>query len=330
MSEKILLERKKALSAKLEEYNKKYQNIQAELTDENCNFVSYSKAFVDSVETYKENYMLRQHFNAVTKSFDNLSIKVGNIFYQLFDYREAKQAQIYIWAQSLMQLLFKAKVVLDETYNLAYIVGRNDPVTIKAVDAKTFPIHKLPHEIVSSKEFQVYSCPDKSPLVNSEQFFIERDYLAQIEKLCGEFQESVATSCDNTAFRNVNTPVICTLNSKFQSLKIRIDEMKPVSLELKSEYLKLWAEFFKTLVSILFRNFVAFFNKRIMQKIYIFVAQQHQFAYNLYRELEKEIALRDADTMRKQTVGGILFSKSIVENDKNCTSTCGRPTMYKS
>lgn len=278
-------------------------------------FNNYSiKPFLEGAQVYAENFRSNVEFLNVVKLHKNFMRGSIDICTSLFEnYEELKQKHIYNWSHTFFNLLHASKKVIDEIYNLAYTVGRNDSETVNLIENEKNPLVKFERKpILEESDYEIYRKSIFNWKCNIQSLYVEEQYMKHIVEICNSrnsfndnkkynpneisvnkctIRKTVKISDNNSQA----TPPICVLNAELISHKFKVeileknDKLTPDDINF---YIKLYNKYQRELISFVFLNFSKLYNEMCVQCIKVFLEQQHSIIFNLYQKqkfLQKNI-----------------------------------------
>lgn len=309
----------------------------------NNNFI---KPFLNAAQVYKENYRSSTEFLNLIRFHKNLmhgSIGICNSLFE--NYEELKQKAVYEWSWYFFNALHGAKKVLDEAYNLAYTVGRDDIVTKTLIENETNPLVQIQRKVIlDDTDYDVYKKTMFDWKCNIQALYVEEQYMKHVVELCNsrksKFNPREAKINKCTLRKTItipdrdyeSTPQICVLNAELIVQKTKIDlheKNEKLTTEDIDNYIYIYSQYQRELIAFVFTNFSTLYNETCVQCIKVFLEQQHSIIFNLLQKrkilavkiAEKIIEDKRIDKITWNDIDKVTsYSNNVCENGSNSNS----------
>lgn len=269
--------------------------------------VNSIKPFIEGAQVYNENFRSSVEFINTLRLHREFMVGSIAICSRLFDnYEPAKQSYIYVWSKHLFDLLNAAKTIIDESYNLAYTVGRSDATTKTIIDKETNPLVKIHRKVIlEDSDYDTYKKNMFNWKCTTQSIYVEERYMKHIVELCNsrksKFNPKEAKLNTCTLRRTItipdndysSTPQLCVLNAELYTHKAKIELHEKNNKLTTSDidnYVLVYTRYQRELISFVFLNFSKLYNEQCVQCIKIFLEQQHSIMYNLLERRKKLVA----------------------------------------
>lgn len=299
---------------------------------------NYIKPFLNGAQVYSENYRSGTEFQHLIRLHDNFmqgSISICNSLFE--NYEELKQKSIYEWSHHFFNLLNEAKKVLDESYILAYTVGRTDITTTSLIENETNPLVKIQRKvIIEDGDFDIYKKNIFNWKCSIQALYVEEEFMKHIVEVCNgrgsriSPQDVKVTTCrfkrsaimPDSNFSS--TPQICVLNAELinQKSKIEIQEKNSkLTVDDINNYIVAYSRYQRELVAFVFTNFIKLYNESCVQCIKVFLEQQHSIMFNLIQKRKSLIVAERVKITENKNMDNIAWS-----NIDKVSNACSKGT----
>lgn len=171
------------------------------------------KPFQEGAQVYNENYRSSAEFANVLRLHKNFLKGSISICNGLFDnYEPSKQGSVYTWSKHLFNFINVSKQILDEVYNMAYTVGRDDDTTKNIIDKEINPLVKIKRKVIlEDGEYDIYKKTIFDWKCSIQAIYVEEQYMKHIVQMCISRQpivnpnETVVNGGNTCAFRRTTT-----------------------------------------------------------------------------------------------------------------------------
>lgn len=263
--------------------------------------VNSVQPFQEGAQVYNENFRSGTEFANILRLHRNFlkgSIRICN---RLFDnYEPSKQSLVYLWSKHFFDLLDASKRVIDEAYNLAYTVGRDDKNTLTSIEKESNPLVNIQRKLIlEDGEYDSYKRNMFDWKCSIQSLYVEEQYMKHIVDMCNsrksKFNPREAKINRCTLRRTItipdrefeNTPQLCILNAELFVHKSKIEKQEKddkLTIEDVDNYLQIYNRYQYELVTFVFTNFSTLYNETCVQCIKIFLEQQHSIIFNLLQK----------------------------------------------
>lgn len=269
------------------------------------------KPFLEAAQIYNENFRSSTEFANLLRAHRLLMQGSISICNRLFDnYEASKQNAIYDWSKHFFNCLNAAKQVVDEAYNLAYTVGRDDFTTKTIIEKEQNPLVRIQRKVIlEDGEYDVYKKSMFDWKCSIQALYVEEQYMKHIVEMCNarksKFNPREAKLNTCTLRRTItipdrefeSTPQICVLNAELMTHKANIERLEKsdkLTKEAIDQYLLVYNRYQRELIAFVFINFNKLYNETCVQCIKIFLEQQHSIVFNLLQR-RKRILIRETE-----------------------------------
>lgn len=309
------------------------------------------KPFLEGAQIYNENFRSITEFRNLLRLHEELCSGTINICNRLFDnYEESKQSLIYDWSKHIFNLLYGSKKIIDEAYNLAYTVGRDDATTKTLIDKEQNPLVKIYRKvIIEDGDYEAYKKSMFDWKCNIQSLYVEEQYMKHIVELCNSRNtKSNATEAKvNTCSRrktiyisNQNyesTPNICILNAELFSHKSKIDALEKdntISIQDIDNYIIIYKQYQHELISFVLHNFLKLYNETCVQCLKVFLEQQHSIVFSMLQKRKKLVSDEVATMNNNKRIDDLTWNDidKVTSKNRNCSGanqkTCINQTKF--
>ena len=292
---------KNRLSKKIESFIT-FSNIVAPLcTKYNLGTI---KPFLEGAQIYNENYRSNTEFRNLLRLHDEFCAGSVSICNRLFDnYEDSKQGLIYDWSKHIFNLINASKQIIDEAYNLAYTVGRDDVTTKSLIDKEQNPLVKIYRKVIlEDGDYETYKKSMFDWKCSIQALYVEEQYMKHVVELCnsrntkgGPLDAKMSTCSRRKALyvpdKNFDsTPKICVLNAELFSHKAKIDtreKEKKLSIQDIDSYVIVYKQYQHELIAFVLNNFGRLYNETCVRCLKIFLEQQHSIVFGLLQKRKR-------------------------------------------
>lgn len=309
------------------------------------------KPFLESAQIYNENFRSNTEFNNLLRLHQLFCSGSINICNRLFDnYEESKQSLIYDWSKHIFNLLDASKKIIDEAYNLAYTVGRDDTTTKSIVDKEKNPLVKIYRKVIlEDGEYEAYKKSMFDWKCNIQSLYVEEQYMKHVVELCNSRNtnsnatEAKIQTCSRRKTIYVSnqnyesTPKICVLNAELYSHKSKIDNMEKennLSVQDIDNYVIIYKHYQHELLSFVLHNFIKLYNETCVQCLKVFLEQQHGIVFSMLQKRKKILSTEVMTQIKSKQIDGLTWNdidKATITN-RNCSGvnqgTCTNQTKF--
>lgn len=273
------------------------------------------KPFLEGAQIYAENFRSSTEFSNLLRLHKSFMAGSINICNRLFDnYEASKQNAVYDWSRHLFNLLNASKKVVDQAYNLAYTVGRDDSLTKISIEKEKNPLVRIRRKVIlEDGEYDVYKKNMFDWKCSIQSLYVEEEYMKHIVEICNSRKskfnpkEVKVNAC--TIRRTItipdsdfeSTPQLCVLNAELMTHKTNIDrheKNEKLTLTDIDNYLIVYNQYQHELIAFVFTNFLILYNETCVQCIKVFLEQQHSIVFNLL-DKRKKLLSKDIKTQNE-------------------------------
>lgn len=299
------------------------------------------KPFLEGAQIYAENFRSSAEFSNLLrlhKSFMSGSISICN---RLFDnYEASKQNSVYDWSRHFFNLLNASKKVIDEAYNLAYTVGRDDTTTKTIIDEEKNPLVKIKRKVILEEgDYDIYKKNMFDWKCSIQALYVEEEYMKHIVNMCNsrksKFNPKEAKVNRCSLRRTITlpdrdfetTPQLCVLNAELMTHKSNVEmheKKNKLTIVDIDNYLTVYGQYQRELVAFVFTNFATLYNETCVQCIKVFLEQQHSIVFNLLEKRKKLVVAereKQNENKRMEHIAWNDIDKTTLYTNQVCGSS---------
>lgn len=218
----------------------------------------YVQAYLREIQRFYTD-SLYEIFQQVYVRYTALLYRTGLLLVRTLEFQNTskRRAEYANYTTVLFNLAYSATDLLREVYQRAYDRDLIDIMVLNLFKAK-----------VQGK-----------PTCSESSVYVESEILKKLSQVCSNVDDG-----------GIEKEDFCNHLVYFKSSKTRLDAAqagRSVDAVLVEGYLNVWQAFQSRLVNLVFKNFVNFYNEKIVKCMVVFIDQQTQMKLQLLNQLSK-------------------------------------------